>query len=171
MANASIRFTAASDVPTTFPECARGVIANNLNDRPRLLFTLWEKFYPERLISTGAIDDQPALRKTLWQSDLSFATLPPEYNCRFIMPAFAGRGTVKILYRRHRDYRALSGFINKIGTPKVFLPRLREAAPRHFGILSNPGRCLGYWIGWDALMAGWIGSLLEGLRWRLSQMI
>ncbi len=170
MAHAPMRFTATSSVPPTFPECNSGVIAYHLNDRTRSLFSLWEKLYQERLTSTGVIDDQPSLRDALWQSDVSFATLPPEYNFRFIMPAFAGRGSVKILHGRHPDYEALSASLNKSGSPRVFLPRLREASPRHFGILSKPGRCLGYWIGWDAWMAGVIGKVMEGIRWRLFRM-
>lgn len=170
MAHAPMRFTATSAVPPTFPECNSGVIAFRLNDRTRSLFALWEKLYQERLTSTGVIDDQPSLRDALWQSDVSFAALPPEYNFRFIMPTFAGRGSVKILHGRHPDYEALSTSLNKSGSLRVFLPRLREASPRHFGILSKPGRCLGYWIGWDAWMAGVIGKVVEGIKWRLFRM-
>jgi hypothetical protein len=170
MAHAPMRFTATSSVPPTFPECNSGVIAYHLNDRTRWLFALWEKLYQERLASTGVIDDQPSLRDALWRSDASFATLPPEYNFRFIMPAFAGRGGIKILHGRHPDYEVLAASLNKSGSPRVFLPRLREASPRHFGMLSKPGRCLGYWIGWDAWMAGVIGNVMEGIRWRLFRM-
>jgi hypothetical protein len=170
MAHAPMRFTATSAVPPTFPECNSGVVAYHLNDRTRSLFALWEKLYQERLTSTGVIDDQPSLRDALWKSDASFAALPPEYNFRFIMPAFAGRGSVKILHGRHPDYEALSASLNKSGSPRVFLPRLREASRRHFGILSKPGRCLGYWIGWDAWMAGVIGKVVEGMKWRLFRM-
>jgi len=170
MAHAPMRFTAASAVPATFPECNSGVIAYNLNDRTRSLFALWEKLYQERLTNTGVIDDQPSLRDALWQSDVSFAALPPEYNFRFIMPAFAGRGGIKILHGRHHDYPVLEKMINSSRSPRVFLPRLREASPRHFGILSMPGRCLGYWIGWDAWMAGVIGKVVEGIKWRLFRM-
>jgi len=170
MAHAPMRFTAASTVPSTFPECNSGVIAYHLNDRTRSLFGLWEKLYQERLTSTGVIDDQPSLRDALWQSDASFATLPPEYNFRFIMPAFAGRGSIKILHGRHPNYEALSAILNKSGSPRVFIPRLREASARHFGILSKPGQCLRYWIGWDAWMAGIIGKVIEGMKWRLFRM-
>jgi len=170
MAHAPMRFTAASDAPASFPECNSGVIAYDLNDRTRSLFAHWEKLYQERLTSTGVVDDQPSLRDALWLSDASFATLPPEYNFRFIMPAFAGRGSVKILHGRHPDYEALSASLNKSGSPRVFLPRLREASPKHFGILSKPGRCLGYWIGWDAWIAGVIGKVIDGMKWRLFRM-
>jgi hypothetical protein len=170
MAHAPMRYTAPSEVPASYPECNSGVIAYHLNDRTRSLFALWEKLYQERLASTGVIDDQPSLRDALWLSDASFATLPPEYNFRFIMPTFAGRGSVKILHGRHPDYEALSASLNKSGSPRVFLPRLREASPKHFGMLSKPGRCLGYWIGWDAWMAGVIGKVMEGIKWRLFRM-
>ncbi len=170
MAHAPMRYTAASEAPSTFPECNSGVIAFNMNTRTRGLFDLWQKLYQERLKNNGVVEDQPSLRDALWQSDISFAALPPEYNFRFIMPAFAGRGAVKILHGRHPDYEALSASLNKSGSPRVFLPRLREASPRHFGILSKPGRYLGYWIGWDAWMAGVIGKVMEGIRWRLFRM-
>lgn len=170
MAHAPMRFTAASKVPATFPECNSGVIAYRINDRIRSLFSAWEKLYQERIESTGVIDDQPSLRDALWQSDVSFAALPPEYNFRFIMPSFAGRGSVKILHGRHDDYEAMSVLVNKSGSPRAFLPRLREASSRHFGILSGPGRCLGYCIGWDAWIAGLIGKVNEGIKWRLFRM-
>jgi hypothetical protein len=170
MAHAPMRFTAASDAPASFPECNSGVIAYNMNDRTRALFDLWDKLYQERLKSTGVVDDQPSLRDALWQSDISFAALPPEYNFRFIMPAFAGRGGIKILHGRHHDYPSLAKMMNRSRSPRVFLPRLREAVDRHFIILSLPGRLLGYWIGWDARMAGVIGKIVEGVRWRLSRM-
>ena len=170
MAHAPMRFTAASTVPATFPECNSGVIAYRMNDRTRSLFVFWEKLYRERFASTGVIDDQPSLRDALWQSDVSFAALPPEYNFRFIMPSFAGRGTVKILHGRHADHAALSAALNKSASPRIFLPRLREASSRHFGVLSRPGRMLGCWIGWGAWIAGMIGKVIEGMRWRLFRM-
>lgn len=170
MAHAPMRFTAEANVPATFPECNSGVIAYRLNESTRSLFSAWGKLYQERLECTGVIDDQPSLRDALWQSDVSFATLPPEYNFRFIMPTFAGRGSVKILHGRHHDYAALAAFLNNSGSPRVFLPKLREASSRYFGILSKPGRCLGYWIGWDAWMAGMMGKMIEGMKWRLFRM-
>jgi hypothetical protein len=169
MAHAPMRFTASSAVPAAFPECNSGVIAYNLNERTRSLFSLWEKLYQERLSATDVIDDQPSLRDALWQSDVSFATLPPEYNFRFIMPVFAGRGSVKILHGRHPDYEALSASLNKSGSPRVFLPDVASASKRSFGILSRPGRLLAKWIALDALLARCVNWVISVIRFRMTR--
>ena len=169
MAHAPMRYTAPSEVPASYPECNSGVIAYHLNDRTRSLFALWEKLYQERLASTGVIDDQPSLRDALWLSDASFATLPPEYNFRFIMPAFAGRGSVKILHGRHHDYQNLAAILNRSGSPRVFLPDVASASSRTFGFLSGPGRLLGQWIALDAFLARSVNWMISGIRYRMTR--
>jgi hypothetical protein len=167
MAHAPMRYTAASEAPLTFPECNSGVIAYKMNDRARGLLDLWEKLYQERLKSNGVIEDQPSLRDALWRSDVSFAALPPEYNFRFIMPSFAGRGGIKILHGRHNDYDHLSSLLNMSGSPRVFLPNVASALPRTFRFLSGPGRLLGQWLALDAWMARCINILISGIRHRM----
>lgn len=166
MAHAPMRVTGSVQVPPCFPECNSGVIAYNMNDRTRNLFSLWERFYSDQLASTGQPDDQPALRRALWESDVRLAILPPEYNFRFLMPSFSGRGKVKILHGRHAGMPKLAARVNQSNSPRVFLPRLREAGPRQFGILSSPGKMLGTCVAADALCARWLGKVWDALRAR-----
>jgi len=167
MAHAPMRITGSVPVPASFPECNSGVIAYNMNERTRSLFSNWEKFYAEQLASTGQPDDQPALRRALWESEARLSVLTPEYNFRFVLPSFAGRGRVKILHGRHRDMPNLAARLNRSGSPRVFLARLREAGARHFGILSFPGKMLGTCVAADAICAQWLGKIWDGLRHRM----
>jgi len=164
MAHAPMRVTGSVPVPASFPECNSGVVAYNINERTRSLFSNWEKFYAEQLASTGQPDDQPALRRALWESNARLAILPPEYNFRFALPSFAGRGPVRILHGRHPALDALAAEINQSRSPRVFLPQLRDVGHRCFRILSAPGRAAGFWFGLDALCAKWIGKVWDGLR-------
>jgi len=167
MAHAPMRVTGSVPVPVSFPECNSGVIAYNINDQTKAMFAAWENFYAEHLSSTGQPDDQPALRRALWESKLiRLAVLPPEYNFRFVLPSFAGRGSVRILHGRHPAMATLAAEINQSGCPRVFLPQLRDADPRRFRILSAPGRAAGFWFGLDAVFAQWIGKIWDGLRAR-----
>jgi len=169
MAHAPMRVTGKVPVPQSFPECNSGVIAYNMNERTRYLFAMWERFYADQLATTGQPDDQPALRRALWESEARLAILPPEYNFRFALPSFAGRGKVKILHGRHGDVSKLAARLNRSGSPRVFLPRLREASLRHFGILSFPGKMLGMCVAVDAFCARWLGRLLDGLSTRFGR--
>ena len=167
MAHAPMRVTAPSEVPSCFSECNSGVIAYLLNEKTRRLISLWKKYYEERTALDPREHDQPALRDALWQSDARFAVLPPEYNFRFVMPGFAGRGTVKIIHGRHPNLRRLAERINGSQSMRVFLPRLRDASPRHFQILSFPGRMLTFWIGLDAFCAKWMAKVADGVLYRI----
>lgn len=166
MCHAPMRMTGKVPVPTSFPECNSGVIAYNMNEHTTSLFENWTKLYEEQLKTTGQTDDQPALRQALWRSDVRLAVLPPEYNFRFVMPGFVGRGRVKILHGRYPHMRALSARVNRSNSPRVFLPRLREASSRHFGILSIPGQMLSACITADAFCAKWLGKAFDGMRAR-----
>lgn len=167
MAHAPMRTTGRVPVPAAFSEFNTGVIAYRANENTLKLFSKWLTYHAEQVFRTGDPCDQPALRRAIWESDARLAVLPPEYNFRFVLPAFAGRGTVKILHGRHSDMAALASRINQSGSPRVFLPRLRDTGPRNFRILSAPGRAAGFWFGLDAVCANWIGKIWDGLRARL----
>lgn len=169
LAHAPMRQTGSVDVPATFPEFNSGVIAYRMNERTRSLLENWGRFYEEQVARTGQIDDQPALRRALWHSDAKIAVLPPEYNFRFVLPAFAGRGKVKILHGRHHNIPELEKLINRSGSPRVFLPRLRDALPRRFQFISGPGIVLGKLMMPMALLASFFGSAFDGLRNRIKK--
>ena len=67
-----------SDVPETFPEINCGVLlyrrSQNVND----FFNQWSAAFVE----AGFKVDQPTFRELLWESDLRFYVLPPQFNKR-----------------------------------------------------------------------------------------
>jgi hypothetical protein len=169
MAHAPMRQTGPVDVPASFPEFNSGVIAYRMNDRTRSLLESWARFYEEQVSRTGQIDDQPALRRALWHSDAKIAVLPPEYNFRFVLPAFAGRGKVKILHGRHPNLPNLGKLVNRSGSPRIFLPRLRDMLPRRFQFISWPGIVCGKFIEPIAHLANFLGSAFDGLMDRIKK--
>lgn len=169
MAHAPMRQTGPVNVPASFPEFNSGVIAYRMNQTTQDLFGSWLKSYHEHVAKTGQIDDQPALRRAVWHSGAKIAVLPPEYNFRFILPSFAGRGKVKILHGRHSDLPSLEKLVNRSGSPRVFLPQLRDASPRQFQFVSNQGKCLGKLLLPFAMLASILGAAMDGLASRLNK--
>lgn len=169
LAHAPMRQTGSVDVPATFPEFNSGVIAYRSNERVWDLFQSWGRFYEEQVSKTGQIDDQPALRRALWHSDVKISVLPPEYNFRFILPSFAGRGKVKILHGRHPNLPALEKIINRSGSPRVFLPRLRDITAQRFHFISLPGILFGRFLFPIAFLAHIFGPVYDGLLSRIKK--
>jgi lipopolysaccharide biosynthesis glycosyltransferase len=73
---ATLRIT----VPDTFPQYNSGVLLYRKTEDVLMALGEWR----ERFHSEGEITDQKALREILWAGDLRIATLPPEYNVRFL---------------------------------------------------------------------------------------
>ncbi len=75
-------FSAAwkTELPAAFPQFNSGVILYRRSPQVLALLEDWRREY--RL--AGFQEDQRTLRELLWDSDLRIATLPPEYNVRFL---------------------------------------------------------------------------------------
>lgn len=87
--------------PAAFVEPNAGVFAYNRNAETIRLFQLWAERYQQQLREfSHRKNDQPSLRRLLWESSIRFVTLPPEYNLRTPFPVFSGRMPVKILHGR-----------------------------------------------------------------------
>ena len=67
-------------VPSAFPEFNSGVLFYKRNFETIKAFQSWQQRYYEGKLNV----DQPALREILWSNNLRIATLPPEYNVRFL---------------------------------------------------------------------------------------
>ena len=103
-----------ADCPTAFAEPNAGVIAYNRNAATLALFQRWAERYERQLIEfSHRKNDQPALRRVLWESNVRFATLPPEYNLRTPFPVFSGRMPVKILHGREPGLSRAARKINE----------------------------------------------------------
>ncbi len=110
-------------LPECFPELNSGVIAYRMNRKVRKLLSQWETTF-RRLLNKDPMSyrDQHSLREALYQSEVRFLVLPPEYNFRTIVPNFAGRnGRVKIIHGRHADMAKVAARLNASTAARVFL--------------------------------------------------
>lgn len=85
------------EIPESFPQFNSGVVLfKRSEDTSKLLQDWKEAFHSAKFRS-----DQITLRELLWSSDLRIATLPPEYNLRFLKYLFLWNrreATPKILH-------------------------------------------------------------------------
>ena len=121
-AHAAGRITAPTQasVPASFPEFNVGVIAMRNNAR---IQRLW-RYVADNLECRPDVygnNDQAPLREALWHDPtIRIATLPPEYNCRFIFGAFVS-GPVKVLHGRG-DHEAVERSINDSEGMRLWAP-------------------------------------------------
>ena len=114
VAHAFDRRPAKVPVPNCFPELNTGVIAFVKSSEMNELFRQWKVLYNVYRDSRAqVVNDQASFRKVLYESNLRFYILPPEYNMRPQFPAIAGRGeTMKILHTRDIDHEEWCNKIN-----------------------------------------------------------
>lgn len=153
-------------IPDAFPEINSGVLAWRKSEGTDAFFAAWERLYREHVATTGQKDDQPALRRALFESNLRLGILPPEYNFRTVLPSFAGRGPVKIIHGRHGDMASIERLVNRSRGCRVVLPGDREWTPGRLVVLSGGIRLLALPV--QALAAGWfrLKGVLTGFRRR-----
>lgn len=85
------------DIPEAFTEYNSGVMAYTSGDTVRELFAEWGDLYRSMDFETSRWNQQ-ALRMALYQSEVSLATLPPEYNFMMHSVGYV-TGYVKILHQ------------------------------------------------------------------------
>lgn len=145
------------DLPRAFPEVNSGVLVWRKGTETDRLWAEWGRLYAEHVARTGQTDDQPSLRRALYETGVRLWSLPPEYNFRTVLPGFAGRGAVKILHGRHRDFAAIEQEINGYQGCRLVVPGDRDLRPGRLMVLGGAGRK------WIRLISGWFG-LKEALR-------
>jgi hypothetical protein len=69
-------------LPDAFPEFNTGVILYRKSSVVMQLFAEWQAEYREQVNQPR--NDQIPMRRRIWLSDVRVATLPPEYNVRYI---------------------------------------------------------------------------------------
>ena len=94
-------------IPSAFPEINGGVLAFNNNKYFKKFYSNWKRNYRK----IGRDTEQPSLRKTLYESDMDFYILPPEYNARDIGYL---HGEAKIFH--FREYTNLERTMEKINS-------------------------------------------------------
>jgi hypothetical protein len=124
-------FIRASDLPECFPEYNSGVIAFRREPRIFEMFARWMALCEEaRKSPVPHTQDQPSLRRAIYESGLQVAVLPPEYNFRLICSGFA-RGPIKLIHGRwnygpigetpEQIFAALARTFNENGGPRTFV--------------------------------------------------
>lgn len=141
------------EIPDSFPEINSGVLAWRKSGQTDRLFAEWERLYREHVASTGQKDDQPALRRALFESKIRLGILPPEYNFRTVMPAFAGRGPVRIIHGRHVDLAAVERRLNARRGCRAVIPGDRDFTSERLVFLSGGIRFVVAPL--QALAGGW----------------
>jgi hypothetical protein len=115
--------------PASFPELNTGVIAYRGTTAVRGLLDRWRSLHEEWSASNRAnLGDQATFRVALYGSDVRFAVLPPEFNCRFTFPTYV-QGPVRILHGRAPDPEAVERELNATTGPRAYVPGL--------GVLRN----------------------------------
>jgi hypothetical protein len=134
IARSPSKIVVLEDVPDTFPEFNTGVIAFNHTDSVQTFISEWKSRYEQQLQNgypnghfpvspeadnmddatpVGKKNDQPAFRKTLYLTDISYSTLPREYNFRGMGASVYNQ--VKIVHhRRWAGYDKLMNNLNSV---------------------------------------------------------
>jgi hypothetical protein len=141
VAHAPFRHDRPFVTPNCFAEVNTGVMAYRRGEAVTALLQDWLRLYEKEVAETGCMDsDQPAFREALYRSPVSLYVLPTEYNLRTVMPVAVGRCKVRIIHGRGPDMAAVERWVNASKSIRLFLPSVLQLSPRHFSILSTPGR-------------------------------
>jgi hypothetical protein len=113
----------ARRAPVSFPELNTGVIAFRRTTGVAQLFDRWRSMHLEFLGSVGRriLGDQATFRVALFESEVRFTVLPPEYNCRVSFPTYV-QGPVKIIHGRGPELEQVERQLNRVSGPRVFVP-------------------------------------------------
>ena len=107
-----------AELPASFPQFNGGVIAYRASGAVLAFMREWRDAFH----AAGFRKDQVTLRELLWLSDLRIATLPPEYNVRFLKYLWVWRRSEAALKILHHAWfsadawyaRALDGVTRRL---------------------------------------------------------
>jgi hypothetical protein len=108
-----------------FFELNTGVLPYRRSATTAEMFRRWAEAY-QTMPHYRGLEDQPALRRVLWQLGIPVYVLPSEYNYRAGYPAFF-RSRAKVVHGRVRSYRAAANRINEHHGPRCVSPEPRGA--------------------------------------------
>jgi hypothetical protein len=108
------------DTPECFGEYNTGVIAYRGSREVKNVLQNWHENYDKvRESDVGKNRDQHPFARTIFESDIDFFTLPPEYNMRLPRCGYA-KGEVKILHGRPRtSMEKVDKALNKTEEPRI----------------------------------------------------
>lgn len=95
------------ETPYAFPQMNSGVMLYRNDAGMAAFFAEWKRRYEE----SGGERDQPVLKDLLWESDLRFYVLPPEFNLRRVtmLDAWEPLDAVPTIVHSHRLLQHLRG--------------------------------------------------------------
>jgi Nucleotide-diphospho-sugar transferase len=99
-ASALIRAGHAVQTPYAFPQFNSGVVLYRRSPAMLTFLADWARRFAE----SGGTRDQPVLRDMLWQTDIRFYVLPPEFNLRRVtlLDAWEPEDVVPTILHSHR---------------------------------------------------------------------
>lgn len=120
-----IRETAGGPTPYAFPQLNGGVVLYRRT--PAMLDFLAE--WARRFAESGGSRDQPVLKAMLWESDLRFWVLPPEFNLRrvTVLDAWEPGDAIPTILHSHRLMDHMRGGAARITDPVALVEAEREA--------------------------------------------
>lgn len=112
-------------LPYAFPQLNTGVLLYNRSDRMLAFLDAWARAHA----LSGRPRDQITFRKLLWQSDLRFHVLPPEYNLRrmTMLDAWEPLDARPVIVHSHRLLQHLRGGGERVADPARLLDLERLA--------------------------------------------
>lgn len=118
--SALVQKSHSASTPYAFPQMNSGVLVYRNDAQMAAFFTEWKRRYD----TAGEARDQVTLKDLLWESELRFYVLPPEFNLRRVteLDAWEPLDAIPTIVHSHRLLQHLRGEGEKI----VDLTRLRE---------------------------------------------
>ena len=115
----------AAQTPYAFPQLNSGVMVYRNDAGMRAFFAEWKRRYD----AAGEARDQITLKDLLWESDLRFYVLPPEFNLRRVtmLDAWEPLDAVPVILHSHRLLQHLRGDAARVRDLETLRVLEREA--------------------------------------------
>lgn len=143
VAHDACRVGAPVDCPESFGELNTGVLVFRQTEEMQALLRRWlENYRLDDEQAPGERNDQPSFRVALFESNIRFHVLTPEYNFILWYPAFSGEyGRVKIVHGKWHLER-VADLANDTEKARVILPSFRWSTRHDLVLLSPDGPLL-----------------------------
>ena len=124
-ASALIREGLEEETPYAFPQMNSGVVLYRRSDRVLRFLEEWAR----RFAAADVARDQVILKDMLWQGDLHFYVLPPEFNLRrvTVLDAWEPGDAIPVIVHSHRLKDHLEGRGGRIADVAALIEAEREA--------------------------------------------
>ena len=130
-----IRQGHAAVTPYAFPQMNSGVMVYRNDAEMSAFFAEWKRRYD----AAGVTRDQVTLKDLLWESDLRFYVLPPEFNLRRVteLDAWEPLDAIPTILHSHRLLQHLRGQGARVTTLAELRVLEREALEQEWAALAG----------------------------------